>query len=228
MLVMMVYAPNPLSLLAVGLLTILTPVSDAAAHGVDKGANGMPADHVQVSSFKLDPRTASPAQIAAAGAKFSIEGINGDGTFQIYVPTSAAGELRALVPSAQLVEDDVDAWMRELKPIDRAGYPNAAEVMDILKGFAADHPEFVKLHDRPDMVSGDGKLIPVLEITGNVANENPSAFGFLAYGWNDTNGDRVVQSGEVQLGNAAGFAQPYFAKVDEAWRVDRIQRLAAA
>ena len=36
---------------------------------------------------------------------------------------------------------------------------------------------------------------------GNVADENPSSFGYLAYGWNDLNGDRFVQPGEVDLGN---------------------------
>lgn len=36
---------------------------------------------------------------------------------------------------------------------------------------------------------------------GNVANENPSQYGYLAYGWNDANRDRVVQPNEVQLGN---------------------------
>jgi hypothetical protein len=36
---------------------------------------------------------------------------------------------------------------------------------------------------------------------GDVVNENPSNFGYLAYGWNDINGDRVVQPGEVNLGD---------------------------
>jgi hypothetical protein len=36
---------------------------------------------------------------------------------------------------------------------------------------------------------------------GNVTDENPAAYGFLAYGWNDINGDRVVQQGEVNLGD---------------------------
>jgi len=34
---------------------------------------------------------------------------------------------------------------------------------------------------------------------GIVANENPIAYGFLAYAWNDLNGDRFVQKGEVNL-----------------------------
>lgn len=34
---------------------------------------------------------------------------------------------------------------------------------------------------------------------GNVATENPSSFGFLAYGWNDLNNDRFVQPGEVNF-----------------------------
>jgi hypothetical protein len=34
---------------------------------------------------------------------------------------------------------------------------------------------------------------------GNVTNENPIAYGFLAYSWNDLNNDRRVQPGEVNL-----------------------------
>jgi hypothetical protein len=34
---------------------------------------------------------------------------------------------------------------------------------------------------------------------GNVTNENPIQYGFLAYRWNDANGDRFVQAGEVDL-----------------------------
>ena len=34
---------------------------------------------------------------------------------------------------------------------------------------------------------------------GNAANENPIQYGFLAYSWNDTNNDRRVQPGEVNL-----------------------------
>ncbi len=36
---------------------------------------------------------------------------------------------------------------------------------------------------------------------GDVANENPSQFGYLAYGWNDLNGDRFVQPAEVDFSN---------------------------
>jgi hypothetical protein len=32
---------------------------------------------------------------------------------------------------------------------------------------------------------------------GNVADENPSQYGYLAYGWNDINNDKFVQPGEV-------------------------------
>ena len=34
---------------------------------------------------------------------------------------------------------------------------------------------------------------------GDVSQENPSQFGYLAYGWTDANGDRFVQPGEVNL-----------------------------
>jgi len=34
---------------------------------------------------------------------------------------------------------------------------------------------------------------------GDASDENPSQFGYLAYGWNDLNGDRIVQPGEVNL-----------------------------
>src|SRR6185503_15205449 len=36
---------------------------------------------------------------------------------------------------------------------------------------------------------------------GNVTTENPVSAGILAYGWNDRNGDRMVQANEVDLGN---------------------------
>ena len=36
---------------------------------------------------------------------------------------------------------------------------------------------------------------------GQVADENPIAYGYLAYEWNDTNNDRFVQPNEVNLGN---------------------------
>jgi Carboxypeptidase regulatory-like domain/TonB-dependent Receptor Plug Domain len=36
---------------------------------------------------------------------------------------------------------------------------------------------------------------------GNVADENPSQFGYLAYGWNDLNADRFVQPNEVDFTN---------------------------
>jgi hypothetical protein len=36
---------------------------------------------------------------------------------------------------------------------------------------------------------------------GDVTIESPLSYGYLAYGWEDTNGDRFVQSGEVQLDN---------------------------
>ena len=42
---------------------------------------------------------------------------------------------------------------------------------------------------------------------GNVAGstgKNPAAVSYLAYGWNDLNGDRFVQPGEVQLNNLIG------------------------
>jgi hypothetical protein len=36
---------------------------------------------------------------------------------------------------------------------------------------------------------------------GNVSFENPVAASYLAYGWNDTNGDRKVQGGEINFGD---------------------------
>ena len=36
---------------------------------------------------------------------------------------------------------------------------------------------------------------------GQVSDENPIQYGYLAYEWVDTNGDRFVQAGEVNLGN---------------------------
>jgi carboxypeptidase family protein/TonB-dependent receptor-like protein len=36
---------------------------------------------------------------------------------------------------------------------------------------------------------------------GNAAEENPIQYGYLAYEWNDRNGDRFVQPNEVNLGN---------------------------
>jgi hypothetical protein len=36
---------------------------------------------------------------------------------------------------------------------------------------------------------------------GWVNDENPSQFGYLAYGWNDANGDNFVQPGEVDFGD---------------------------
>jgi len=36
---------------------------------------------------------------------------------------------------------------------------------------------------------------------GDVSVENPSTYGYLAYGWNDLNGDRFVQPDEVDLGD---------------------------
>ncbi len=36
---------------------------------------------------------------------------------------------------------------------------------------------------------------------GNAAEENPIQYGYLAYEWKDTNGDRIVQPNEVNLNN---------------------------
>jgi hypothetical protein len=61
---------------------------------------------------------------------------------------------------------------------------------------------------------------------GNVTRENPTAAGYIAYGWNDANGDRFVQPGELDLGtvrysSAVNLADPGSVSADTVNKIDR-------
>jgi Carboxypeptidase regulatory-like domain len=61
---------------------------------------------------------------------------------------------------------------------------------------------------------------------GNVSVENPTNAGYIAYGWNDANGDRFVQPGEidfssVRYSSAVNLADPGSVSPDTVNKIDR-------
>ena len=61
---------------------------------------------------------------------------------------------------------------------------------------------------------------------GNVTRENPTSAGYIAYGWNDSNGDRYVQPGEidfseVRYSSAVNVANPGSVSADTVNKIDR-------
>jgi hypothetical protein len=61
---------------------------------------------------------------------------------------------------------------------------------------------------------------------GDVTRENPTAVGYIAYGWNDANGDRFVQPGEVDLSSVryssgVNLANPGSVSPDTVNKIDR-------
>jgi hypothetical protein len=61
---------------------------------------------------------------------------------------------------------------------------------------------------------------------GNVSVENPTNAGYIAYGWNDSNGDRFVQPGEidfssVRYSSAVNLADPGSVSADTVNKIDR-------
>jgi hypothetical protein len=61
---------------------------------------------------------------------------------------------------------------------------------------------------------------------GNVSVENPTNAGYIAYGWNDTNGDRYVQPGEVDFSavrysSSVNLADPGSVSPDTVNKIDR-------
>jgi hypothetical protein len=61
---------------------------------------------------------------------------------------------------------------------------------------------------------------------GNVTVENPTAVGYIAYGWNDANGDRFVQPSEidfssVRYSSAVNLADPGSVSPDTVNKIDR-------
>jgi carboxypeptidase family protein/TonB-dependent receptor-like protein len=61
---------------------------------------------------------------------------------------------------------------------------------------------------------------------GNVTVENPTSPGYVAYGWNDANGDRVVQPGEidfssVRYSSSVNLADPGSVSADTVNKIDR-------
>ncbi len=61
---------------------------------------------------------------------------------------------------------------------------------------------------------------------GNVSVENPTNAGYIAYGWNDANGDRFVQPGEVDFSSvryssAVNLADPGSVSPDTVNKIDR-------
>ena len=61
---------------------------------------------------------------------------------------------------------------------------------------------------------------------GDVSRENPTSAGYIAYGWNDANGDRFVQPGEVDLSSvryssAVNVANPGSVSADTVNKIDR-------
>jgi hypothetical protein len=61
---------------------------------------------------------------------------------------------------------------------------------------------------------------------GNVTRENPTSVGFIQYGWNDANGDKFVQPGEVNFNDfrsvsGVNLANPGSVSADTVSKLDR-------
>ena len=61
---------------------------------------------------------------------------------------------------------------------------------------------------------------------GDVTRENPTSAGYVAYGWNDANGDRFVQPGEidfsaVRYSSAVNLSNPGSVSADTVNKIDR-------
>jgi hypothetical protein len=61
---------------------------------------------------------------------------------------------------------------------------------------------------------------------GDVTRENPTSVGYIAYGWTDSNGDRFVQPGEVDLStvrysSSVNLADPGSVSADTVNKIDR-------
>lgn len=129
-----------------------------------------PAETEPLSRFEVP--ISDYGTMSNIGREFSIEGGHDD-VVNVYVPWSRHRDLYDLAPDAELVEEDVDAWMRNLTRADMAGYRSYDEYKTLLDELEKKHPKLVKVQNEDYMVSQGGKRILAVKITKNVGKEHP-------------------------------------------------------
>lgn len=112
------------------------------------------------------------ATMSNIGREFSIEGGRGN-VVDVYVPWSRHRDLYELAPDAKLVEEDVDAWMRDLTRADMAGYRSYDEYKQLFDDLQTKYPKLVQVQNEDYMMSQGGKRILAIKITKNVSKEHP-------------------------------------------------------
>lgn len=106
------------------------------------------------------------------GQQFSIEGRDGE-RISVYVPQAQQDILRLLVPQAMLIQEDVDAWMRDLSEEDKAGYKSYKQYQELFADYAQQHPKLARVEQMDWMKTRNGKTILVLKATRDVGKEHP-------------------------------------------------------
>lgn len=151
------------TVLGIGAITSLFLSSAAWANG--------PNETEPLSRFEVP--ISDYGTMSNIGREFSIEGGHDD-VVNVYVPWSRHRDLYELAPDAELVEEDVDAWMRNLTRADMAGYRSYDEYKTLLDTLEQKYPELVKVQNESYMVSKGGKRILALKITKKVEKEHPN------------------------------------------------------
>jgi MYXO-CTERM domain-containing protein len=205
------------SLLSLAVLLNLTVASPAAAKSKQKGEDSaaagarvlMPADHQVVSLYRLSPH--QTRNIGAITSQYSVEGRFDNGDLKVYVQARKSADFLRMAPGAQLVEADVDKWMRDLPAQRFVGYEDYDEIHTLFEGYAADHPDFVKVMDYPWLKSDNGEDILILKISGKVEKENPKKPNIVITG--STHGDEWISTAVV-LGIVENLINGYGSDAD--------------
>lgn len=140
--------------------------------------------HDPLSRFEV--RISDYATMSNIALEFSIEGGHDD-VVDVYVRSSRHKDLYDLAPSAVMVEQDVDAWMRNLSEADKAGYRSYNDYKQLLDQLQSKYPKLAQVQNEDYMVSKGGKRILVLKITKNVGKKHPKRPNVVITG--STHGD---------------------------------------
>lgn len=127
---------NPITLTALLGLSLLiggsTKEIDAKSH----------KDFNVFSSYKISGISIDNLQKIAKN--YEVHDKIGEDSFEVNVPKLEIEDFLELAPNAELLEDDIDAWMKSPN-LNRDGYRDFNEVQNVLKGLADKH-DFVTYH----------------------------------------------------------------------------------
>lgn len=142
-----------------------------------------------LSSYLLPSKDASTLQRISDQFEIVRRTENG---FEIIVPTDRAKEFLALAPEATLIEEDIDAKIRDLRSRWQSGYHDFTSVENEIQKLATEHSDLVQLIQYGH--SQDGRALSALRISQSSTTPLPKLMITAA-----THGDEIITV-EVLLG----------------------------